>query len=70
MTFGVIIIDLDPNLFTIGPFTLTWHGIFSVLGILATIRLGAWLARRHDGVDPGGSLCCHRRSPAGAPTAP
>lgn len=53
MTFGVIIIDLDPNLFTIGPFTLTWHGIFSVLGILATIRLGAWLARRHDGVDPG-----------------
>lgn len=52
MAFGTIIIDLDPNLFTIGPFTLTWHGVFSVLGILATIRVGAWLARRYDGVDP------------------
>ena len=44
-------IDLDPNLFTIGPFTLTWHGVFSVLGILATIRMAQWLAWRHDRIE-------------------
>jgi phosphatidylglycerol:prolipoprotein diacylglycerol transferase len=48
MTFLEIQIDLDPNLMTIGPFTLTWHGIFSVLGILATIRMAQWLAWRYD----------------------
>ena len=46
--FLEIQIDLDPNLFTVGPFTLTWHGIFSVLGILATIRMSQWLAWRID----------------------
>ena len=44
-------IDLNPNLFTIGPFTLTWHGVFSVLGILAGIRLGIYLAGK-DGIQP------------------
>jgi len=48
VTFLEIQIDLDPNLFTVGPFTLTWHGIFSVLGILATIRMSQWLAWRYD----------------------
>ncbi len=38
-----IIIDLDPNLARIGPFLITWHGVFSVLGILAAARLGFWL---------------------------
>jgi prolipoprotein diacylglyceryl transferase len=41
-------IDLDPNLFTVGAFTLTWHGIFSVIGILATIRVAQILAARYD----------------------
>ena len=43
-------IDLDPNLFTVGSFTLTWHGVFSVLGILATIRLAQVLSGRYDGI--------------------
>jgi phosphatidylglycerol:prolipoprotein diacylglycerol transferase len=46
-----IVIDLDPNLFQVGPFLVTWHGVFSVLGILAAARLGQWLARR-DGIPP------------------
>ena len=50
MTFLEIQVDLDPNLFTIGPFTLTWHGVFSVLGILAAIRMTQWLAWRQDGI--------------------
>ncbi len=51
MTFLEIQIDLDPNLFTIGPFTLTWHGVFSVLGILAAIRMTQWIAWRTDRID-------------------
>ena len=51
MTFLEIQVDLDPNLFTVGAFTLTWHGVFSVLGILAAIRMTQWLAWRQDGID-------------------
>ncbi len=45
-----IVVDLDPNLFKLGPFLITWHGIFAVLGILAAARLGLWLLSK-DGVD-------------------
>jgi phosphatidylglycerol:prolipoprotein diacylglycerol transferase len=45
-----IIIDLEPNLFRIGPFLITWHGVFAVLGILAAARLGLWLLGK-DGID-------------------
>ena len=50
MTFLTIVIDLNPNLFRIGPFLITWHGVFAVLGILAGARLGVWLLEK-DGVD-------------------
>src|SRR6202171_3788704 len=50
MTFLTIVIDLNPNLFRIGPFLVTWHGVFAVLGILAAARLGLWLLEK-DGVD-------------------
>jgi phosphatidylglycerol:prolipoprotein diacylglycerol transferase len=45
-----IIIDLEPNLFRVGPFLITWHGVFAVLGILAGARLGLWLLGK-DGID-------------------
>ena len=45
-----IVIDLDPNLFKLGPFLITWHGVFAVLGILAAARLGLWLLSK-DNVD-------------------
>jgi phosphatidylglycerol:prolipoprotein diacylglycerol transferase len=41
--FLTIIIDLDPNIARIGPFLITWHGVFAVLGILGAARLGFWL---------------------------
>jgi phosphatidylglycerol:prolipoprotein diacylglycerol transferase len=50
MTFLDIVIDLNPNLFRLGPFLITWHGVFAVLGILAGARLGLWLLEK-DGVD-------------------
>ena len=45
-----IVIDLEPNLFRLGPFLITWHGVFAVLGILAGARLGLWLLSK-EGID-------------------
>ena len=50
MKLLTIVIDLNPNLFKIGPFLISWHGVFAVLGILAAARLGLWLLQK-DGVD-------------------
>lgn len=41
-----ITIDWDPNITDAGPFELTWHGVFTAVGIAAGVYLGAWLARR------------------------
>ena len=50
MTLLTIVIDLDPNIVRLGPFLITWHGVFSVLGIIAAARLGFWLLAK-DHVD-------------------
>jgi len=50
VSFLAIVINLEPNIFKIGPFLITWHGVFAVLGILAAARLGVWLLDR-EGVD-------------------
>src|SRR5438045_8920577 len=42
-----IVIALGPNLARIGPVLITWHGVFSVLGILAAARLGFWLLEKY-----------------------
>src|SRR5919201_2167712 len=44
-----IVIDLNPNIARIGPLLITWHGVFSVLGILAAARLGFWLPEKDVG---------------------
>ena len=44
-----IVIDLDPNIIKIGPLLITWHGVFSVLGIIAAARLGFWLLQKDVG---------------------
>jgi phosphatidylglycerol---prolipoprotein diacylglyceryl transferase len=41
-----IVIDLDPNIARLGPFLITWHGVFSVLGIIAAARIGFWLLQK------------------------
>src|SRR5690349_4750453 len=38
-----IVIDLDPNILRIGPVLITWHGVFSVLGIIVVGLIGARL---------------------------
>jgi phosphatidylglycerol---prolipoprotein diacylglyceryl transferase len=44
-----IVIDLDPNIVRIGPLLITWHGVFSVLGIIAAARIGFWLLEKDVG---------------------
>ena len=47
----MIEIDLDPNLLFLGPFLITWHGLFTAVGVL----VGVWVAARLSprvGLDP------------------
>jgi len=80
--FLAIVIDLEPNLFRLGPFLITWHGVFSVLGILAAARLGRlWLhiAQRsyqarpptlRGGTDPHFRTKCEQQHFAGCSAGP
>ncbi|MGK2964137.1 MAG: prolipoprotein diacylglyceryl transferase [Tepidiformaceae bacterium] len=47
--FLVIDIGIDPEIGTFGPFTITWHGFFTAVGILAGVTLSVWLISK-DGV--------------------
>ncbi len=39
-------IPFDPNIVEIGGFLLTWHGLFTAIGILVGVRLSLWVAGR------------------------
>lgn len=43
LTFSI---PWDPNIVDVGPFTLSWHGVFTALGIAAGVYLGGWLGRQ------------------------
>lgn len=48
----MITIGMNPTLFSMGSFLLTWHGFFSFVGvILAVYLIGRW-AKTYPGVDP------------------
>lgn len=47
--FLAIDINIDPTFAEFGPFTLTWHGFFTAVGIIAGVSLSVWLAKR-DGI--------------------
>ena len=48
-----ITIDIDPNMFEIGPFLLTWHGFFTFLGVaLAVYLVGRWSKKEGLATDP------------------
>jgi len=42
----VFVIDWDPNIFTIGPFTAAWHGLLTALGVLIGMLVTVPLAKR------------------------
>lgn len=49
LPFLSITIDINPTMADIGPFTLTWHGLFTAVGIIAGVTLSVWLLSK-DGV--------------------
>ncbi len=49
LPFFVIDINIDPTMFDLGPFTLTWHGLFTAIGIVGGVSLSVWLAKK-DGI--------------------
>jgi phosphatidylglycerol:prolipoprotein diacylglycerol transferase len=49
MPFLAINIDIDPVMADLGPFTLTWHGLFTAIGIIAGVSLSVWIAKK-DGI--------------------
>ncbi len=51
VTFLSINIDINPVMAEFGPFTLTWHGLFTAIGIIAGVSISVWLAKK-DGVPP------------------
>ena len=49
LPFLAINIDINPVMTDVGPFTLTWHGLFTAVGIIAGVSLSVWLAKK-DGI--------------------
>jgi len=49
-----IVIDIDPNIAQLGPFTLSWHGLFSAIGVIVGVTLGVRIAA-DAGADEDGS---------------
>jgi phosphatidylglycerol:prolipoprotein diacylglycerol transferase len=43
----LIEIGIDPNIATIGPFVIGWHGILMLIGIVAGVSLTFYLAKRN-----------------------
>ncbi len=46
MPLLTITIPWDPNIVTIGGIVLTWHGLFTAVGILAGVQLALYIGRR------------------------
>ena len=40
-------IPFDPRIITIGGVMLTWHGLFTAVGILAGVQIALWFARTY-----------------------
>ena len=46
LPFLVITIPWSPDIAKLGPFLLTWHGLFTAVGILVGVQLSLWAGRR------------------------
>ena len=47
LVFLAIDIPFDPRIITIGRVILTWHGLFTAIGILGGVQIALWFGRRH-----------------------
>ncbi len=44
---AAINIGIDPTIFEIGPFLVTWHGFFTAVGIVAVVIWAVYMGRKH-----------------------
>lgn len=44
-------IGIDPNITDFGSLRLTWHGVFTAVGIALGVYLGAWMARKQGATE-------------------
>jgi phosphatidylglycerol:prolipoprotein diacylglycerol transferase len=49
----MIEININPNIATVGPLLLTWHGLFSAIGLALGIFAAGRMAQRHAHRTPG-----------------
>ncbi|MBF6599935.1 MAG: prolipoprotein diacylglyceryl transferase [Dehalococcoidia bacterium] len=60
-----ITIGWDPNIAKFGSLQLTWHGIFTAVGIALGVYLGVWLGRRQGFTEDDGYSIALVGVPAG-----
>jgi phosphatidylglycerol:prolipoprotein diacylglycerol transferase len=46
-------INIDPNIAQIGPFMLSWHGLFSAIGVIAGVTVGVRVAAEAGASEEG-----------------
>ena len=44
---AAINIGIDPTIFELGPFLVTWHGFFTAVGIVAVVIWAVYMGRKH-----------------------
>ena len=49
-----ITIGWNPNIAKFGGLQLTWHGVFTAVGIALGVYLGVWIARREGFTEDDG----------------
>jgi len=60
-----VTIGWDPNIAKFGGLQLTWHGIFTAVGIACGVYLGVWLARKQGFTEDDGYSIALVGVPAG-----
>jgi phosphatidylglycerol:prolipoprotein diacylglycerol transferase len=53
MLLLAIVINIDPNIAQLGPFTLSWHGLFSAIGVIAGVTIGVRVAAEAGASEEG-----------------
>lgn len=60
-----ITVSWDPNIVKMGPFTLSWHGVFTAVGIAAGVYVAIWLGRKQGITEDDGYSVALIAVPAG-----
>ncbi len=60
-----VTISWDPNIAKFGGLQLTWHGVFTAVGIALVVYLGVWLARKEGFTEDDGYSIALVGVPAG-----